>query len=74
MLKGLQARRDRAPSGPGKPLSRGRITSSFRMRRDRDAEGVEKGGNVGAHHPTSGLREHRTLPRGVRGGAPADRK
>jgi len=29
----------RATAGPGKPLSRGPITNSFHMRRDRDAEG-----------------------------------
>jgi len=38
--------------GP-KPLSRGPITTSFRMRRDRDAEGVERDetrGGVSPHH------------------------
>ena len=40
----------RATAGLGKPLSRGPITTSFRMRRDRDAEGVDtqEGGHVGS--------------------------
>ena len=33
----------RATSRPGKPLSRGPITTSFHMRRHRDAEGVKNG-------------------------------
>ena len=41
------------------------ITTSFRMRRDRDAEGVEKEetwGRVSPHHSTMGLGERRKLP------------
>ena len=45
-------------------LSRGPITTSF-MRRDRDAEGVEKEETwegVSPQHPTKGLGERRSLP------------
>jgi len=48
-------------SGPGKPLLQGPITTSFRMCRDQDAEGVkreETWGGVFPHHPTRGLGEH----------------
>ena len=70
----------RATAGPGKPLSRGPIITSCRMRRDRDAEGVERdetwrgarASGVSPHHPTRGLGERRKLPGGVRGGASAE--
>jgi len=59
--------------GPGKPLSRSPITTSFRLRRERDAEGVEKEetweeetetweGVMSPHHPTRSLGERRKLP------------
>jgi len=60
----------RDTAGPGKPLLRGPITTSFRRRRDRDAEGVdsvereETWGRVSPHHPTRGLGKRRKLPDG----------
>jgi len=36
------AGRSRVKTGPGKPLLRSPITTSFHMRRDRDAKGVER--------------------------------
>jgi len=48
-------------------------TTSFRMRRDRDAEGVEgeeTWGRLSPHHPTRGLGSMGNSPSGVRGGAP----
>jgi len=62
-LCGHQARWE-PQRGPGNHY-RGALTTSFRMHRDRDAEGVEKGGTVGGvspHHPTRVLGEHRKLP------------
>jgi len=47
----------KATAGPGKPISRGAITTSFRMRRDRDAKDVEKDemwGGVSPNHPIRG--------------------
>jgi len=62
-------------SGAQESLSLCRITTSLRMRRDRDAEGVEKARNVGRvspHHPTRVLKEHRKLPQRGRQERPAD--
>jgi len=63
--------------GPGNRC-RGPITTSFRRRRDRDAESVESVereemlGGVSPHHPTMGLGERRKLLQRGRGGAPAE--
>ena len=46
----------RATTVPVKPLSRGPMTTLFRMRRDRDADGVQREetwGGVSPHHPAS---------------------
>ena len=64
------------PAGPRKPFMRGPITSSFRMRRDPDAEGVEREetwGGVSPHHPspTKDLDgERRKLPQRDPGQSP----
>ena len=64
----------RAAAGPGKPLARGpnrSITTSFRRRRDRDNEGVDREGTWGGvspYHPTRGLGSVVSSLSGVRGG------
>ena len=68
----IQARRE----GPGKPLLRGPVITSFCIRRDRDAEGVEREetwGEVSPHHPTRVRRNVVSSLSGVRGRAPAEK-
>jgi len=64
--KALPAGSSRATAGPGEPLSRGPITTSFRMRRDRDAKASSMGRKRGevcllAIQLGSGAQEKRIL-------------
>jgi len=62
----------RATAGLGKPLWRGPITTSFRMRPDRAVQREETCVGLSPHHLTRGLRERRKLPQRGSGGAPAE--
>ena len=71
----MQARRE-PQRGPGNHY-RGAlsITTSFCMRRYREAEGIEGGGTWGGvllHHPIRNLGSAVSSPSGVWGGAPAE--
>jgi len=73
--EGLGAGPSRATTGPGKPLSRGPITTSFCMRRDRDVEG-RKGRKCGEGYPLTirldVWRSTVSSSSGIWGGAPAE--
>jgi len=58
----LEAGPSGATEGPGKPLSRGPITTSFCMRQNLGIEREETWGGVSLHRPTRGLGERRKLP------------